>query len=151
MEVGGQRYAPAALSPGKTRYPLYRRLGGPQGRSGRVPKVSPLLGFNSRTVQPVASRYTDWAILTLNYMVNVCNLKTDNTHSYVLQCCLCSNANKRTNTHLCQRQVIHAVCYHSTSLNHRFNYSSSYTQESSLPYPQHSANCPCSQPHEPSP
>ena len=27
--VGGQRHAPAALPPGKTRYPLYRRLGGP--------------------------------------------------------------------------------------------------------------------------
>jgi len=24
------------LPPGKTRYPLYRRLGGPQGRSGRA-------------------------------------------------------------------------------------------------------------------
>ena len=24
------------LPPGKTRYPFYRRLGGPQGRSGRV-------------------------------------------------------------------------------------------------------------------
>jgi hypothetical protein len=34
--VGGQHHAPAALPPGKTRYPLYRRLGGPQGRSGRV-------------------------------------------------------------------------------------------------------------------
>ena len=31
--VGGQRHALAALHPGKTRYPLYRRLGGPQGRS----------------------------------------------------------------------------------------------------------------------
>jgi len=28
--VGGQCHAPAALTPGKTRYPLYRRLGGPQ-------------------------------------------------------------------------------------------------------------------------
>ena len=27
--------------PGKTRYPLYRRLGGPQGRSGRVRKFLP--------------------------------------------------------------------------------------------------------------
>jgi len=26
---------------GKTRYPLYKRLGGPQGRSGRVRKISP--------------------------------------------------------------------------------------------------------------
>ena len=31
MGVGGQLHAPAALPPGKTRYPLYRMLGGPQG------------------------------------------------------------------------------------------------------------------------
>jgi hypothetical protein len=31
--VGGQRHAPAALPTRKTRYPFYRRLGGPQGRS----------------------------------------------------------------------------------------------------------------------
>ena len=59
MGVGGQRHATAALTPGKTRYQLYRRLGGPQGRSGRVRKVSPTLGFETRTVQPVASRHTD--------------------------------------------------------------------------------------------
>ena len=46
---------------GKTRYPLYRRMGRPQGRSGRVRKISPSPGFDPRTVQPVASRYTDWA------------------------------------------------------------------------------------------
>ena len=46
---------------GKTRYPLYRRLGGPQGRSGQVRKISPPPGFDPQTVQPVASRYTDWA------------------------------------------------------------------------------------------
>jgi len=57
--VGGKRHAPAALSPGNTRYPLYRRLGGPQGRSGQVRKISPPTGFDPRTVQPVASRYTD--------------------------------------------------------------------------------------------
>ena len=60
--VGGQHHAPAALPPEKTRYPLYKRLGGPQGRSGRVRKISPSPGFDSRTPQPVASRYTDWAI-----------------------------------------------------------------------------------------
>jgi hypothetical protein len=27
--------------PGKTRYPLYRRLGGPQGRSGRAENLAP--------------------------------------------------------------------------------------------------------------
>ena len=60
MGVGGQSHTPAALPPGKTRYPWYRRLGGSQGRSGRV--RSPPPGFDPRTVQPVASRYTDWAI-----------------------------------------------------------------------------------------
>jgi hypothetical protein len=60
--VGGQYHAPAALPPGGTRYPLKRRLDGPQGRSGRVRKTSPVPGFDPRTVQPVASRYTDWAI-----------------------------------------------------------------------------------------
>ena len=38
--VGGQNHVPAALPQGKTRYPLYRRLGGPQGRSGQVRKIS---------------------------------------------------------------------------------------------------------------
>jgi hypothetical protein len=49
------------LPPGKTRYPLYRRLGEPQGRSGQVRKISPPPGFDPRTVQPVANRYTDYA------------------------------------------------------------------------------------------
>ena len=38
--AGGQRHAPAALPPGKTRYPLYWGLSGPQGPSGRVRKIS---------------------------------------------------------------------------------------------------------------
>ena len=62
MGMGGQLQVPAALPPGKTRYPLYRRLGGPQGRSVRVRKITPPPGLDPRTVQPVASRYTDWAI-----------------------------------------------------------------------------------------
>jgi hypothetical protein len=45
--------------PRKTRYPLYRRVGGPQGRSGQVRKTSPPPGFDPRTFQPVGSRYTD--------------------------------------------------------------------------------------------
>ena len=42
--------------------PLYRRLGGTQGRSGQVRKISPPLGFDPRTVQPIASRYTNYII-----------------------------------------------------------------------------------------
>ena len=40
-----------------TRY-SYRRLGGAWSPSGRVWKISPSPGIYSRTVQPVASRYT---------------------------------------------------------------------------------------------
>ena len=60
--MGGQRHAPAVLPPGKTRFPLCRRLRVPQGQSGRVRKISPSPGLDPRTVQPVTSRYTDWAI-----------------------------------------------------------------------------------------
>ena len=59
--MGGQRHAPAALLPGKTRYPSYRWLGGPQARCGRVRKISRPPGIDPRTVQPVASSYTDCA------------------------------------------------------------------------------------------
>jgi len=60
-----------SLSPGKTRYALYRRLGGAQGRSGHVRKISPPPGFNPRTVQPVASRYTDYELKLFKVKVKV--------------------------------------------------------------------------------
>jgi hypothetical protein len=37
---------------------LYRRLGGPQGRSGRLRKISPPPAFDPPTVQPVAKPTT---------------------------------------------------------------------------------------------
>ena len=70
------------LPPRKSRYPFCRRLGGPQGQSGRAPgpvwtvprasldgpqgqsgRAENLVptGNRSRNVQPVVSRYTDWA------------------------------------------------------------------------------------------
>ena len=51
--MGGQRHAPAALPPGKTRYPLYRRLGGPRDRFGRVRKISSTPGFDPVTILTV--------------------------------------------------------------------------------------------------
>jgi hypothetical protein len=62
MGVGGQYHALAASPHGKIQYPLNRRLGGPQGQSGWVQKISPPLGFNPQTIQPIASRYPDYAI-----------------------------------------------------------------------------------------
>ena len=81
MGVAGQHHAPAALPPGKTRYPLYKRLGGPQGRSGRVRKISPLPGFDPRTVQAVANRYTDWAIpAAINFCIIILKMSVRATN-----------------------------------------------------------------------
>ena len=49
---GGERslaHPGHTLSPGKTRYPLYRGLGRPRGRSGRAENLAPP-GFDPRTV-----------------------------------------------------------------------------------------------------
>jgi hypothetical protein len=71
MEMGGQRHTSAALSPGKTQYPLYGRVSEPQNRSEQVQKISPPPGFDHRTFQPVASRYTVWAIPVIGFAVGV--------------------------------------------------------------------------------
>ena len=50
-EVEGSASRPGStLPPGNTRYPFYRRVGGPQNRSGEVRKISPLAGFDSARV-----------------------------------------------------------------------------------------------------
>ena len=82
MGVGGQRHAPAALPPRKTRYPLYRRLGGPQGRYGRVWKISPPRGFDPRTVQPVASRYTNCANPAPYWLCNTSSANVEGTSDH---------------------------------------------------------------------
>jgi hypothetical protein len=67
---------PGRFTPGKkTRYPLYRRLGGLQRRSEWVWKISPPPLFVPRTVHPLSSRYNDWAIpahkIKLTMVINV--------------------------------------------------------------------------------
>jgi hypothetical protein len=86
MGVGGQRHAPAALPPGMTRYPLYRGLGGPQGQSGRLQKISIPPGFDPRTVQPVASRYTDYVIPAHKIAHEVVNI---HLYHHIAQCFGC--------------------------------------------------------------
>jgi hypothetical protein len=75
MEVGGQFHSLAALPPGKEPlYPVDRRVGGPQSRSGcgseekNSQPPPPRRKSNPRTsiVEPVAQRYTEWAITTLS-------------------------------------------------------------------------------------
>jgi len=60
--LGGGEWSAArpgrTLPPGNNRYQFYRRLDGPQGRSGRAENLV-LTGIRFRTVQPLVSRYTD--------------------------------------------------------------------------------------------
>jgi len=49
------------LPPGKTRYPFYRRLGGPRGWSGQAENLVPT-GIRSQTIQPIAQ-----SLYQLNY------------------------------------------------------------------------------------
>jgi hypothetical protein len=43
-------------------YEAYRRLGGPQDWSGQMQKILPSARFDPRTIQPVVSHYTNYAI-----------------------------------------------------------------------------------------
>jgi hypothetical protein len=57
MEVSGQRHAPVTLPQGRSlRYPLNRRLGGSQSRSGHGVKKNsqPLPGLEPAIIQTVA-------------------------------------------------------------------------------------------------
>jgi hypothetical protein len=54
---------PGRFTPGKDLIPIVQEVGWAPGRSRRVRKISPPPGFVPWTVQPVASRYTDRAIL----------------------------------------------------------------------------------------
>ena len=53
--VGGLRFTPPDLAPGKTRYPLWV---GPRAGLDGCGKSRPTPGFDPRTVEPVESRYT---------------------------------------------------------------------------------------------
>jgi len=64
LDAGGwSTPRPDRFTSGKGPVPIVRR---PQGQYGRVRKISPTPGFHPRTVQPVASSYTDCAIRPLN-------------------------------------------------------------------------------------
>ena len=85
---GGQCHAPATLLLGRTRYPLYRRLGGPQGRSGQVRKILLPPGFDPQTVQPIASCYSDCSI-PAHVHLRWWNIKHRNLLSHTSSGCRC--------------------------------------------------------------
>jgi hypothetical protein len=67
--MSGQLHAPAA-APGERapRYPLDRRLGGPQIWSGRRGEDYRDLNSDPLVVHSIASRYTDCAVLIFEYI-----------------------------------------------------------------------------------
>jgi len=67
------------LSPGKNRYPFYRRLGGPRGRSGRAENLVPP-GFDHRTVQPVAQ-----SLCRLSHPAHIYPHTHTHTHTHTLK------------------------------------------------------------------
>jgi hypothetical protein len=64
--VGGQRHAPIALPQENDPVPILYEAG-----SGRVRIISPPSIFDPRTVQPVASRCTDWSILAQMFVLYI--------------------------------------------------------------------------------
>ena len=64
---------------------------GPQGRSGRVRKISPPPEFEPRTVQPVACRYTDSAFPAIrkSSITNEINLRAKKK-AYLVTCLVCA-------------------------------------------------------------
>jgi hypothetical protein len=79
-----------SIPPEKTRYPLYRRLDGPQGQSWQVRKISPPSGLDPRNFQPVVNCYTHYATMPKNQRMR--RLKFWQQHSWqfkfpVICCC----------------------------------------------------------------
>jgi hypothetical protein len=64
MEVGGQRYAPALFTPGKDPVPIVHEAGWAPGPVWKGAESFAHTEIRPRTVQPVASRYTDCVIPT---------------------------------------------------------------------------------------
>ena len=77
------------LPPENTRYPFYRRFGGPLGRPGRAETLVPT-GFRSRNVQPVAQslyRLSHPAHFLLYQTKKIPTLYADLSSSYVFCAC----------------------------------------------------------------
>ena len=95
-----------SLPSGMIRYPLYRRLVKPQGRSGQVRKISPPPGFDPRTVQPVTSRYTDYATRPTPCSVMPTKLHGFTSHTSVI---VTSNASRFSDSVSVPRQGVGMV------------------------------------------
>jgi hypothetical protein len=71
---GWSKPRPGCFTSGKDPAAIIWEVGEPQGRSGRVRKISPIPGFDPPTVKLVASRYTDHAVPALYIYLSVLNV-----------------------------------------------------------------------------
>ena len=69
MGVGGQRHAPAAFTPGEDPVPIVWEAGWAPGPAWTGAENLAPPGFDPWTVQPVGSRYTDYATQPTYYSV----------------------------------------------------------------------------------
>ena len=97
------------LPPGKIRYPFYRRLGRPQGRSGRAENLVPT-GIRSRTVQPIVSRYTRPTYNVLEISNNQqCLIGCQFINHHIRVLCMCVSTCLSVHSMPTPRQVSYAV------------------------------------------
>jgi len=81
-----QRSGP--LIPGKDRYPLYKRLGGPHGRSGRCLKSRPPPGFDpSFPILKTQNAYAELQATTWLVLCS-CGVNVPYSNSLTTRCCI---------------------------------------------------------------
>ena len=109
--MSGERSAArpgCTLPPGKTRYPSYRRLGGPQGQSGRAENLVPT-GIRSHAVQPVVSCYTDYTLVVIVIMTMMMMIQSPTVFDHCqADCCKSDRHSPQIKTN----SVCHVVHQH---------------------------------------
>ena len=83
--VGDQRHAPATLPSEKNAIPMYKRLWGPRASLDGCVNFFPA---DLRTVKPIASRCTDWAILAHECVSVVLVIRYTNRKCSIVICSL---------------------------------------------------------------
>jgi hypothetical protein len=74
-----------SLPPGKTGYPLYRRLGGPQGRSEQLRKISPPTGIRSSD-RPGRSQSLYWLRYLADFQFSIILNSMPRSHNWSITC-----------------------------------------------------------------